>query len=365
MQNLIVSNTSLSDSKTPRIILPSNKIETKVLSGINGLEIVIKQIDILNENPPPEVEEKFHRLEKNLVKDNAESILSFAKCASEHLEEIMKLARSGWDELHHFNIEPPSSFEEALIYRYIYVPLAYRLGYYTLAPKLAQMTFEKLLPKLEGRVAKAVREFLHYSEGEAHSLVHARFTLESSDISYCYSRPKTPHSIWKKVGSVVALDAMTQDEFLTRVDDYIMVVWSMKVNARQQRQDALENGTRLFNQDKELCDCVKRYTSNVNAGFPVAMIHAVWRGIPVEIQFLGGEILGWLTAMDYTKYKVGTTLDNIEERLTPSEWARRGETMLRIYEASNLRVYEEGVRSEFHQILLDELLKKSMTYDNP
>lgn len=327
-----------------------------------GYENLVEFINAIKQHPTSETEEAFHPFEKSLTRENAGLIIRYAQPVYDQLMEFLPKLESAFDSHRHAQMSGITSLDQALSYREIVVPLAYRLGFYTLAPKIAQASFLYLWPQLNTLMNDTCKKLTNRDEWQINQEISNTFYWPSEVAYFGYSRPKTNHSSWRKIGSANKFSRFSAEEFYDKLHCYGGVVWMMNLKSGENRFDAILNGLREFTSHRDIYRSTHSISINMTDGFPVIMVRGVWHGIPVETQFLGGDIMGWLGAMDYGKYKVGTTLDAIETRFSPSEWHTRGNKCLEIYEFdSRLPRYEEG-REAYHQLLLTELLTGHADY---
>lgn len=320
-------------------------------------------ITALSAHPDTDTEEAFHPFERSLTVSNAPLILEYVRLVYDSLVAITRDLESAYDPYRYARTGGIRTPDQALSYRHIVVPLAYRLGFYTVAPKIAQASFEYLFPSLDRMLTDTIESFVRQDKRQMNAAVHQRFYWDNLAAYFPYSRAKSNHSVWRKLGSALRFREFTPEDFRKRVNDYAGMLWMMNVNPGENRFDAVVNGLREFAADGDIFSTVRTISVNLRDGFPVIMARGVWNGIPVETQFLGGDIIGWLAAMDYGKYKAGTTLDDIEFRLPPETWLVRGNRCLDIYEHEiRLPYYEEGRRPAFHEMLLAELLGQPVDY---
>lgn len=251
----------------------------------------------------------------------------------------------------------PQSVEDACFQRYIYVPILYRLGFTKEAAELGQLTFEYLFPQLHHIIIAKLKKLFNGDDlNKLHQDIFNLFSIKNDNILRIYSRMKSTNSIWKKVENIQKLQSMTPHQFANTIDDFIALRWNMRVNEGENRYDALLNGVVLVPNQS-----IIRFRNQQIAqlsGFssePVMKFYYVIQNVPVELQLLGGYIEQYMCVKGYSNYKMGFEL----KPLQLSEEEQNARLGLSIYYA------EHGFISDFHKMMLDELLaEKKINYND-
>ncbi|HSW85890.1 MAG TPA: hypothetical protein VLG49_00160 [Rhabdochlamydiaceae bacterium] len=272
----------------------------------------------------------------------------------EQIETLLPLIQSKAKELgneffEHFAIAEITSDQQALEYRYLYVPILYKLGMTKEASRLAQTTFEYLFPQLHNAVEARIVDFFGKDYINKYDKLIQEFLCQSHQIDRISYRIKSTHSIWKKVMSLEAFERMTQKEFAAYVDDFIGIRWEMKVLEDENRYDALINGIRLA--PLKNIKTFRNQQLPQESGFssePVIKLCYLIDGFPIELQLLGGNITAYMCAKGYSDYKAKLSFSPKKDE---------------IYERHRLGMaIKLGEQAAFRKYMLEELLGIAPNY---
>jgi hypothetical protein len=283
----------------------------------------------------------FHSVEVDLVQEFHKHLVNLTS-------EIYQLIESGDEIL----IEDKY---DALILRYVIVPITYRLGYSKLGSEFQQQTFTYLFSEIDQMISDKLHEF--FGELNVLNKVISEFDYRQyADVWKFFSRVKSNHSIWKKVKSIEQIRAMDKSEFAQKVHDYIGLTYAMRLPSEGNRYDALVNGVRIV----ELKDSVLSYRNQFcrakSGEFelePIVKFKIQHEGIPAELQIHGGLIFGFMAGSIYYAYK-NFDYDHIKESLSKDQWYKRLQKCIDLYENDD----ENG----FHKLMLMELVEGNRDY---
>ncbi len=225
--------------------------------------------------------------------------------ARQNLLEIQKKASELGVEFFEAYTQPSlQSKKQAEEYRYLYVPILYKLGMSKEAADLAQATFEYLFPQLHQAIhAQLIILFGPNFDEKCNAIIQAHLSSEDQIDNIAY-RVKSTHSIWKKIPSLKALEKMSKKEFALYVNDFIGLRLQMRILKGNNAYDALINGIAICPLEHLVTFRNQQlHQQNRFASEPVMKLCYVIDGIPLELQLLGGNITAYLSAKGYAQYK--------------------------------------------------------------
>lgn len=209
------------------------------------------------------------------------------------IENLLPLIKNKATELgneffEHFTIPEITSEHQAWEYRYLYVPILYKLAMTKEASHLAQVTFEYFFPHLHNAVKNRIQILFGEKYLEKCNALIEQFLCESDQIDNISFRIKSTHSIWKKIQNLETLERMTTEEFAALFNDFIGIRWEMKVLENGNRCDALMNGICLapLINVKTLRNQLLPQESGF-ASEPIIKLCYLIDGFPIELQLLG------------------------------------------------------------------------------
>jgi hypothetical protein len=261
-----------------------------------------------------------------------------------------KAKELGPDYFECFAIPEMESVPLALEYRYLYVPILYKLGMKEASP-LAQATFEYLFPSLHKAIERRLIELFGKDYRQTCTVLIREFQLQNRQISHISARIKSTHSVWKKIPSLEALEQMSLEEFTACVNDFVGIRWEMNLPENNNRYDALINGVRLAPAKNRIS--FRNQQLPQSNGFdcePVMKLYYVIDNIPVELQLLGGPVSSYMYAKGYASYKTKLPLS---PSISQDQWDRRLAMSIK-YNNSSL----------FRQYMLNELTGEQPDYSN-
>lgn len=250
----------------------------------------------------------------------------------------------------------PRTFKLACAQRYVWVPILYKLGKAQLASEISQSTFVYLFPDLHGRIQKKLDSLIEPYQNNQIQKILSMFLIESSDIQRLYSRIKTTNSIWKKIGSILSFENMTDEDFGNKIVDYLGFRWNMNIRKGENRYDSLVRGLQLLPE----IDIIKFRDQQLvqNSGFssePVMKILFNLGGIPVELQILGGQVEEYMCAKGYSDYKTNVKFYPQKRDLTQDQWnARLGIILQQAEKNESMKNY---------LLMYKELMSDDVVYD--
>src|SRR3990167_2600457 len=303
------------------------------------LEIVEK---LREEENILQYEPRLRELEKIIVVDNTDTIIEASKDIGLNLIKNQTIAGT-------------LSLHEACIYRYVYVPILYQLGLTENASQLAQSTFEYLFPLLHQKISQKLSKLFHCDDFSVlQKNVMKIFSCDDPKILRIYGRLKSTNSIWKKIESVASFTKMNIQHFSEIIDDFIALRWNMRIEAGENRYDALLNGIPLIPKNNVFSFRNQQVAQkNGFSAEPVMKFYYKINGVPVELQLLGGLIEGYLCAKGYSAYKIGCQLRSLQ--LSPEEeCARLG---------SAIYFFENNLHQHFYRMILQEFISGKFSYD--
>ena len=288
-------------------------------------------------------ESRLRELEKIIVADNIDTIIAVSKDTG--LSLIKNSTTAGMLSLH-----------EACIYRYVHVPILYQLGLTERASQLGQSTFEYLFPLLHQKIFKKLSELFYCTDFSVLQKSTMKiFSCDDPKILGMYGRVKSTNSIWKKIESVASFTKMNIQHFSEIIDDFIALRWNMRIEAGENRYDALLNAIPLIPKNNVLSFRNQQVAQkNGFSAEPVMKFYYRIDGVPVELQLLGGLIEGYLCAKGYSAYKIGCQLRSLQ--LSPEEECARLGSAIYFFE-NNLHWY-------FYHMILQELISGKFFYDH-
>ncbi len=316
----------------------------KLTNDIKHLNTLLRYSKLLEDSTNIEqYEPKLRKLEKQLVIDNFDLIIELAK------EQGLEFIKNP------IVIDTFVNKKQAAFYRYLMVPLLYKLGFNQLAANFGQKTFEYLFPQLNEIISKEINRLMSDDRKQKINKIVSLFTNPNEDCR-CYYREKSINSIWKKVPSIIELKQMDPEAFRSCVDDFFALRWNMKVLLGENRVDALINGVRNLPNIQFLH--FRNQVLPQAEGFacePVIKFYYRIENLSVELQILGGDIESYLTAKGYADYKANIHFPPDQARLTEQQKnARLGQC---------LYFQENGKIKLFRQLMLDELVGNKVVYD--
>ncbi len=247
------------------------------------------------------------------------------------------------------------SVEEAMEYRYLHVPILYKMGMTTEASHLAQSTFEFIFPELH----KAIQNQLNALFGENYKAACAElvkgFVSQDDQILDVAYRIKSTHSIWQKIPSLDEFEKMDLEQFAPFVNDFIGVRWKMKILNGENRYDALINGVRIA--PFENLKSFRNQHLPQSSGFdcePVIKLRYIVDGFPVELQLLGGNITAYMCAKGYSDYKAKIAF--------PPKKTERSEVLWKCRMGMAIFLEETHQIYTFREYMLTELIEDELDY---
>lgn len=243
------------------------------------------------------------------------------KVASENLNVIIETANAIGLDIIEIDFVP-TSYKEACVCRYIFVPLLYKLGLNQKASDLGQMTFEFLYKPIHEEISELLRSFY-----EAHGLYHYqsivnKFTITSPHIKEIKHRQKSINAIWHKCPNLKELSNF--NKLHTNAPDLIGVRWITNIAQAENEYDALIHGLRLA--PREHLTHFRNQMLPQKSGFdcePVFKLKYVFHGFPIELQILADNIELYMSAKGYANYKAKVKFPPLRENLLNETWEDR------------------------------------------
>jgi len=220
---------------------------------------------------------------------------------------------------------PPcfSSIKEAIHFRYLYVPILYKLGMTCEAAGLAQRTFEYLFPQLQEETEMQIKRLFGKNYRQECAGIVQFYLCQDTKIASSHYRIKSPHSIWKRMKDLDTFKKLSLKDFASHITDLIGVRYAMQISENQ-RADALVEGITLAplkNLRGFRNQCLLQ--SGLFEREPVIKLKYVQEGISIELQIFGGNITNYICAKGYAIYKTALPFPPRKEEMAEDLWNRR------------------------------------------
>ncbi len=252
----------------------------------------------------------------------------------------------------------PTTFQNKNIaygYRFLVVPLLYKLGLSAEAALLNQTIFEYVYPAFHHHINQNLVRL--YGEQWLQDATLLIKSFQPNDTIDFVSRIKSTQSIWKKIPSLHDLEKMDLSSFSNIVEDLLAVRWFVFPQEHENRFDAAIRG--VIAAPKEQLVGFRNQFLKQQSGFseePVIKMTYRSKGFAIELQILGGNIDYYMSAKGYANYKTGLSFPPSKGSLSEQEWNARLGTIIQLQETNELQ--------NCRLLLLTELIEGKAPYHN-